>query len=945
MASVVAKTTFKSKKVRRGKRKRKVKHNVNSEHIDNKWSIFHLNIRGYNSKKTNFDAIIGQVKPNVITLNETGLRKKKKISISNYESFTRNRKNGKIMGGIATAVMNEEKDCILQTKEGTGNDEFIVTRHGQFLTPINIFNIYGEQESRENKNEIENRWSRIMEEVIRAEKRNEAVVIIGDLNNHIGNDDLGVKDNIPKVSFGGELVRALLQGGNYCCLNNHQNTVGGPFTRYDPAYPDDPNKMSCLDLVIVSVNLLPYFKSLVIDKEKKFSPVRPVSRGSNVYSDHFPVIVTFENIPKRKVEKPPRQKQTIWNTNKEGGWELFENLTDDVFTFGNCVDKVDGASTSDDYKQILKQIEKVKYSAFGKVKIKTGQTDKKLENLLKIQQSNPTSEVKEKVSERILELQREDFEKELNDIMVLKKEKGKSAAVFRTLEKISGNKRSSHGQVCMVDPSTKLPMFDPENIKSAAAFYVKDLLQNQFYSNDYERFYYLQEMIHYVRCNDVESNEILTNKAFEGRLDLISKKCPEKYKFIIHSGEAFKNCIFKLFEKVWTLESKPDQWKDTVVVQLYKGKGEPSEFSNQRNIHTKEAIPKLFEGIIVDLSKEKLIQSCSKFQIGGIPGHRPQEHLFTVKSVISLYMYLKLPLYLQLYDISTYFDKEILRDAMDTLFSAGITGKLYRLWFLMNSSAKVKVKTEFGLTESIDTGENVTQGSIGGAILSALNLDKTVTAHFANSDTNVSYGPVLLSPLLYQDDSAKFSTGLNHAQKSNLLMSKVMEMKKLQMNVSKCGTMFFGKKKEVDTKKLEIEESKCLTINDNPVPFKITEKYLGDFFHCEGLNKSAETTVNKRFGLALNSVVELKCVIEDFRMHKLGGIRCGLEIFNMAILPALLYNSETWLEIADSTVERLDRLQLILLRSLFAVPSSTPIPALSWDSGQLSMKHKINEKS
>ena len=171
-----------------------------------------------------------------------------------------------------------------------------------------------------------------------------------------------------------------------------------------------------------------------------------------------------------------------------------------------------------------------------------------------------------------------------------------------------------------------------------------------------------------------------------------------------------------------------------------------------------------------------------------------------------------------------------------------------------------------------------------------------------------------------------------------------MEMKQLQMNVSKCGTLFFGKKKEVEKIRSEIEESKCLTINSNPVPFKITEKYLGDFFHCEGLAKSAETTVNKRFGLALNSVIELKCVIEDFRMHKLGGINCGLEIFNIAILPALLYNSETWFEIADTTIDRLDRLQLILLRNLFAVPSSTPIPALSWDSGQLSMKHKINEK-
>ena len=138
------------------------------------------------------------------------------------------------MGGIATAVRDEDKEYTIKTKEGAGNDEFIVTRHGQFLTPINVFNIYGEQETRENKTEIENRWSRLMEEVIRAEKRQEAVILIGDFNKHIGNDDLGVKNSNDKISFGGELVRSLLQSGNYCCLNNHHETVGGPFTRYDP---------------------------------------------------------------------------------------------------------------------------------------------------------------------------------------------------------------------------------------------------------------------------------------------------------------------------------------------------------------------------------------------------------------------------------------------------------------------------------------------------------------------------------------------------------------------------------------------------------------------------------------------------------------------------------------------------------------------------------------
>ena len=81
----------------------------------------------------------------------------------------------------------------------------------------------------------------------------------------------------------------------------------------------------------------------------------------------------------------------------------------------------------------------------------------------------------------------------------------------------------------------------------------------------------------------------------------------------------------------------------------------------------------------MEKSKEKLSNNCSKFQIGGIPKHRSQEHLFTVKSILALYSQLNLPVILQLFDISKYFDKEILKDAMDTLFTSGIRGKLYRL--------------------------------------------------------------------------------------------------------------------------------------------------------------------------------------------------------------------------------------------------------------------------
>ena len=107
-------------------------------------------------------------------------------------------------------------------------------------------------------------------------------------------------------------------------------------------------------------------------------------------------------------------------------------------------------------------------------------------------------------------------------------------------------------------------------------------------------------------------------------------------------------------------------------------------------------------------------------------------------------------MFLQVWDVSKYFDKEILRDAMDTLYNACIVGKLYRLWFLLNKN-KIRVKTGFGMTDTAATGENVAQGSIGGGLISALNLDKTMSAYFSGSDNEISYGPARLCSVLYQD--------------------------------------------------------------------------------------------------------------------------------------------------------------------------------------------------
>ena len=131
----------------------------------------------------------------------------------------------------------------------------------------------------------------------------------------------------------------------------------------------------------------------------------------------------------------------------------------------------------------------------------------------------------------------------------------------------------------------------------------------------------------------------------------------------------------------------------------------------------------MFGNIVTNLAKPQIISSMTKFQIGTKPGHRAQEHMFVLESIIALFDYYDQAVILQLYDISKFFDREHLRDAMDVLYSRGTRGKLYRLLYELNKNTIVKVKTAVGDTDEEDTGEGLGQGTNEGALISASSID------------------------------------------------------------------------------------------------------------------------------------------------------------------------------------------------------------------------------
>ena len=329
------------------------------------WTIYHSNIRGYGSKCVSLTNIVSSIQPSVILLNETHFRNQKKMRIQGFNSFTRNRQN-KYMGGISTSVTNKDAKDTLKVAEGANDDEFLITRHSQFVTPINCVNIYGEQEGRSSKEDIENRWNRIINEIVKIEAKGELVLIAGDLNKHVG--DI-IDGNNDKVTFGGQLVRNMLKSEKYQLINGSKKVVGGPYTRYDPSDPSCDAKKACLDLFIVSTELMKYVEKLVIDSKMTITASRPVSRTKLVYPDHYSSLLVFKNLPLKNSQVNPGPKFTLWNTNKEGGWEKYKMLTEENTKFNEVAEDVH-SDPDELMTKISKELNRVKYVSFGKVKIR-----------------------------------------------------------------------------------------------------------------------------------------------------------------------------------------------------------------------------------------------------------------------------------------------------------------------------------------------------------------------------------------------------------------------------------------------------------------------------------------------------------------------------------------------------------------------------------------------
>ena len=614
-------------------------------------------------------------------------------------------------------------------------------------------------------------------------------LLVGDLNKLIGCDHLGVQGNHPDLSHGGKLLRNLLATKNWYLVNAMgELVVGGPFTREDPA----TGKLSCLDLFVASKELIPCVAKLSIDSDRKWAIARTVGPKKNpklIYPDHFPILLTFNNLPRRL--KQVEKKIPRWNLAKEGGWLKYKEVTE---RHAEDVEKlVESKFTNIEETKLKfdKFLDNIRFKAFGKVSINNKTNNKMIKNDLE----NKTDEERAKV---IREEEIKRCNNELEDIE--KAGPGKVGKVWKLRKNIIGGKKESMEATAIVNPMTGQLVVSRNEVREVTLKYcVETLKSNEPDKNFVEEIEEKKEKVkNFLKLK--EGNFKADIEVFKANINKFKKSGKHNYDFLTKAGKGFQLSIFKFCQRMFEEETVPSDFRETTLHMVYKAKNRREILSSNRFIHCKLFFLRVAESLVVEGGlKTSLLEGSSIYQIGGQPRHRSEELVFVAKSIIARYKQLGKMLIINFYDLSQYFDKEMIEDAVLTCIKRKADPKAIRLWYKLNERTKIKARTGAGMSRWAEVGAVVGQGMLGGALVSQAVLDDGVMENFSpgKEDGQWNCGSVPMNPIMFQDDLCNGNENIDSARCcSTAKMDFLIRQRNLRLNEEKSVYLIMGSKRQ-----------------------------------------------------------------------------------------------------------------------------------------------------
>ncbi|XP_071139805.1 uncharacterized protein [Mytilus edulis] len=376
--------------------------------------------------------------------------------------------------------------------------------------------------------------------------------------------------------------------------------------------------------------------------------------------------------------------------------------------------------------------------------------------------------------------------------------------------------------------------------------------------------------------------------------------------FLKHSADKMLPVFIALFNIVFESGCIPDSWSEGIIVPIYKCKGDPANPDNYRGITVLSCFGKLFTCVLnnrLNCYLDNFNVLCEE-QAGFRKHYGTTDHIFNMNCLIDLYLRCNKPLFCAFVDYRKAFDSVDRCALWHKLLQQCIDGKMFKVIHSMYKNAKSCVRLGCNTSSFFFSNVGVRQGENLSPVLFSLFLNDLVeflshsyeglsnvynAAHiFLDNDEIAVYFRLYL--LLYADDTVILAESESELQAALNAMYLYCKCWKLEVNVAKTKIVIFRKRT------FELNNNLAFTYDGQNIDIVDDFTYLGIIFASNG------SFCKNKERLVCQARKAMFSIMKKSRKLNLP-IDIQLEMFDVMVLPILMYGCEIWGSTNNSILE------------------------------------------
>ncbi|MCJ8736308.1 hypothetical protein PDJAM_G00258080 [Pangasius djambal] len=187
-------------------------------------------------------------------------------------------------------------------------------------------------------------------------------------------------------------------------------------------------------------------------------------------------------------------------------------------------------------------------------------------------------------------------------------------------------------------------------------------------------------------------------------------------------GEAAVEFLTSLFNRVLESEKMPEEWRRSVLVPIFKNKGEVQSCSNYRGIKLMSHTMKLWERV-VEARLRKVMEICEQ-QYGFMPRKSTTDAIFALRLLMEKYRDGQRELHRVFVDLEKAYDRVPREELWYCMRKSGVAEKYVRVVQDMYERSRTVVRCAVGQTEEFKVEVGLHQGSALNPFLFAMVMDQ-----------------------------------------------------------------------------------------------------------------------------------------------------------------------------------------------------------------------------